>query len=416
MSTTYSVIAGDTFSTIARKTYGDDQQASLISGANPGVLQPLVVGTTLVIPDQPGAPQDLPQRQSADSASEVSISINNQVFRFWNEVRIVRSIDTLDTVEFSAPFEPESEDFRNNFKPFNYAAVDITVGGDQLFKGTEIGVSPQLENERRTVTVSAYSLPGVLNDCTPSAATFEAAGGALEYSGQGLREIAISLARPFGIDVDFLEDQGAVFERVSLEPARKILPFLTELAKQRNLIISSSPSGQLTFLRSAQATTPVTRLQEGASPLLSAIPFFTQQEYYSHITGIEPVILGLAGSQYTVKNPRLPNVVRPFIFNTPDSYQGDVKSAVEAKAGRMFGSMVSYTVTVNTWRTESGSLWEPNTTVQLNAPGAMVYSDFDFIIRSVEFNRNARSETAVLNLVLPGSFSGEVPARLPWEE
>jgi prophage tail gpP-like protein len=38
----------------------------------------------------------------------------------------------------------------------------------------------------------------------------------------------------------------------------------------------------------------------------------------------------------------------------------------------MFGNMAAYTLTVASWRDDAGKLWEPNTTVTLIAPGAMV--------------------------------------------
>jgi prophage tail gpP-like protein len=82
----------------------------------------------------------------------------------------------------------------------------------------------------------------------------------------------------------------------------------------------------------------------------------------------------------------------------------------------MFGNMVAYSVKVATWRDPSGNLWEPNTIVSLDAPDAMVYRPYDFVIRGVEFERDSRKEHATLDLVMPGSFSGEIPEALPWDE
>ena len=81
----------------------------------------------------------------------------------------------------------------------------------------------------------------------------------------------------------------------------------------------------------------------------------------------------------------------------------------------MFGNMAGFAATVATWRDPNGDLWAPNTTVTLVAPGAMVYTEFEFIIRAVQFSRDSRETTATLELVLPGSFSGEIPETLPWD-
>jgi len=412
LSTTYSVVAGDTFELIARKKYGTEQDASLISKANPGVSEPLSVGTNIVIPDNPKTPQNLQQQTDATNIDETAILIDGQRFRFWDKVTINRSIDTIDTIEFGAPFKSDSPGFRETFRPFSFKSIVVTVGGEPIFTGTMVGVNPVLENARKIIAVSGYSLPGVLNDCTPPASMLDK----LEFTGQGLREITESLAAPFGISVDFKADQGAVFEQVATEPGKKVLDFITELAKQRNLISASSTRGKLILQQSTDGGSPVAKLSQGASPVLSVSPFFSPQEYYSHITGVEPVIVGLAGSQFTVKNPRLPGVIRPLTFNAPDTIDSTVKSAVEAKAGRMFGNLAAYNVSVDTWRDPAGKLWEPNTTVTLSAPDAMIYTDYEFIIRSVTFEKDDKTETAVLNLVIPGSFSGKIPDSLPWDD
>lgn len=411
MSITYNVIAGDTFDSIARKKYGSEKDADLIARANPGVAEPLTAGTTLIVPVLPDAPKNIQQAADSSTDDEVAILIEGKRFRFWDKVRITRAIDTMDTVEFGAPFDSEAPGFKETFRPFSFKTVVITVGGIPLFTGTMVAVNPVIENGQKIVAVGGYSLPGVLNDCTSPASSFP-----LEFDNQGLREIATALAAPFGVSVDFKADQGAVFERVASEPGKKVLAFLTELAKQRNLIISSSSRGKLVFLQSSDGGQPVARLQQGAAPVLSVTPFFSPQEYYSHITGIEPVVVGLAGSQFTVKNPRLLGVTRPLTFNAPDTLGADVKSAVEAKAGRMFGNMASYSVRVATWRDPSGNLWEPNTSIKLLAPDAMIYKEYEFIIRSIEFSRDRATETATLNLVIPGAFSGKIPEALPWDE
>jgi prophage tail gpP-like protein/phage tail protein X len=409
--TTYSVITGDTFESISRKKYGTEKEAARIARANPGVVEPLAAGTALTVPALPDAPQNVQQAAGSNTEDEVAILVDGKRFRFWDKVRITRAIDAMDTVEFGAPFDSEAPGFKDTFRPFSFKTVVITVGGTPLFTGTMVAVNPVIENGQKVVSVSGYSLPGVLNDCTSPASSFP-----LEYDNQGLREIATALAAPFGISVEFLADQGAVFERVASEPGKKVLAFLTELAKQRNLIISSSSRGKLVFLQSAESGQPVARLQQGSAPVLAVTPSFNPQEYYSHITGIEPVVVGLPGSQFTVKNPRLEGVVRPLTFNAPDTLDADVKAAVEAKAGRMFGNMASYSVRVATWRDPSGNLWEPNTTIKLLAPDAMIYSEYEFTIRSIEFSRDRTTETATLNLVIPGSFSGKIPESLPWDE
>lgn len=406
----YVVIQGDTFSIIARKQYGIETESGLIAKANPGVFEPLAPGIRLVIPDRPDALPTVLPNAPAVSEDEVALSIDKKRFRFWDSVSITRSMDTLDTVEFVAPLEFDNTGFRDAFVPFSYADILITVGGAPLFTGVMLAPVPDLDAIRKTVAVSGYSLPGAMNDCPIPASAFP-----LEFNGQGLQDIAKTVARYFGVAVEFEDQQGPIFERVAADPTRRAFDFLTELAQQRNFVISSTPEGKLLFQRSVSPGSPVARLAQGEPPLVAVTTQFNPQGYYSHVTGLAPAVVGVDGSQHTVENSRLKGVIRPFTFKADDTKNADVKEAVEAKMGRMFANTVSYPITVSTWRDPQGKLWAPNTTITLLAKGAMIYSDYEFIIRSVEFSRDEASESAVLRLVLPGAFDGKIPEVMPWE-
>jgi prophage tail gpP-like protein len=409
LSSTYSVKTGDTFSIIARKVYGIDSESQRIARANPGAIEPLVESTTLIIPLLPGSPLNaLPVTPS--TGDEVSILIDGQRFRFWSTVIITRSIDAMDSIRFSAPFEPDKQDFKKTFRPFSFRDLIVNVGADTLFTGTLVDSLPSLDNDQRTIDVTGYSLPGVLSDCTAPASALP-----LEFNNQTLKEIAIIVAELFGLSVRFETDEGPAFDRVSLDSDKKVFSFLAKLAQQRGVITASTQRGELLFTRSIDTGNPVSRLTQGSTPLLSVEPVFKPQSYYSHITAIETTVIGLEGDKHTVKNERLPNVIRPFTFKANDVAQGEIKVAAQSKIGRMFGSAVSYSTTVNTWRDVNGTLWTPNTFVTLDAPGAMVYSEYTFLVRSVEFTRTGTQFAARLNLVLPGAFNGQIPESLPWD-
>ena len=410
MSTTYKIVSGDTFESIARKKYGSELQAEAVARANPGVSEPLTAGRALSIPLLPYAPKNQPQATRAENKEEIAILIDGKRFRFWDRVRITRAMDKADTVEFGAPFEPDNTEFREKFRPFSFKPVVVTMGGAALFTGTLIGVTPVLDNARNTISVSAYSLPGILNDCTAPASSYP-----IEFNGQKLNDIATTMAAPFGIAVEFKDDAGAVFPRVAAEPGDKVLEFWEKLAKQRNLVIGTTPAGAALFWKSVEPGSPVATLRQGSSPVLSVTPFFNPQEYYSHVTGIEPVEAGSGGSQFTVKNTLLEGITRPMTFNTPDTEGGGVKAVVEAKAGRMFGNMAAYAVRVAGLHDSQGKLWSPNTTIKLIAPRAMIYREYEFVIRSVVMDVGMKSQFSTLNLVMPGAFSGQLPESLPWD-
>jgi prophage tail gpP-like protein len=409
MSRSYTVVQGDTYDTIARKEYGDDQQAGRIRRANPGADDPLVVGTVIAVP--PGVSADDAGNRAASTPNEVALSVEGSRFRFWSKVSITRAIDAVPTVSFEAPFDPDNAEFRSVFRPFSFQSVNLDVGGDRLFTGTLIGVDPTLNVAGGTAGASCYALPGVLGDCTAPASAYP-----IEWDGADLRAIAESLAALFGIGVVFDGEVGSAFERLTLTPGANLLPWLAGLASQRDLVVGATPGGDLLFTKATAEGEPVAHLTQGESPCISVAPSFSPQDYFSAITGVTPTLVGLKGPQHTEKNTHLPGALRPHTFLSANTINADLPASVRSKMGRMFGNAIGYSVPVSTWRDPQGDLWKPNTLITLLAPGAMIYSRYTFLLRSVILEKTAGSESATLNLVLPGSFAGTIPEKLPWDE
>jgi prophage tail gpP-like protein len=103
-------------------------------------------------------------------------------------------------------------------------------------------------------------------------------------------------------------------------------------------------------------------------------------------------------------------------FSLDDTEKADAQGAVDAKMGRMFANCVSYVVDIPSWNDPSGRRWQPNTTLNMLFPSAMIYNRTELLVRDVFLRANKDARTASLGLVLPGSFSGKIPDRLPWEE
>ena len=405
MSTTYKTVAGDSFSLIARKKLGDDKKAGVIQKANPGVFEPIQAGISIIIPgsDFTASPVD-----AADN--EVQISISQKRFRYWSRLRINRACDNIDTISFLSPFEAiKNPDFKKEFEPFSFADVSINVGTEVLFSGVMLTPQTSMQVNSTSVNVSCYARPGLLE------ANMPASSYPVEYRRQNIEQIARSVCAPFGVGVVFESQPGPLFKRVALGQSQPVLNFLKRLAQQRALVMSNTAQGNLLFWQSVKTGNPVAVLEQGKTPLITVVPSFNAQRYYSHVTGIKSVRPGSRGTQYTVANPHIGPVLRPLVFDVPDSKDADTQIATEAKIARMFANAVQYRVQVDTWRDPEGNLWKPNTTIIVQAPDARIDSFYEFLIRSVELNKNPNAETATLMLTLPGAFSGEVPEFMPWQ-
>jgi prophage tail gpP-like protein len=83
----------------------------------------------------------------------------------------------------------------------------------------------------------------------------------------------------------------------------------------------------------------------------------------------------------------------------------------------MFGTCVSYTLTVMGYVDFSEELYHKNATVSVLSPGAMIYRETKMIVKKATIKHNdSDGEVTTLELVLPGSYTGELPEAFPWEE
>lgn len=341
--------------------------------------------------------------------NEVTLLIDGEEFKFWGNMNITRPLDSFATFSLSSPFDPDVLLLRETFQPFSYKSVALKIDGAPLLTGV-LFPSPQLNPTSNTIAGSGYSKPGVLNDCEFSPDSYP-----LEFNGVNLQTIADTAARPFGVPVIFDAAPGVAFDQVAAAPSSKILAFLIGLAKQRELLISDTVAGALKFFAPIESGPAVVAIHQDASRFIDGKPTFNEQQYYSSVTGLSPNTLGRFSESFTVVNPFMAGIVRPHTFTISDTTDVDIQTVVRAKAGRMFADSVSYEISVQGWRDDNGDIWAPNTLVKLSAPGIMVYTESEFIVKSVRLSRGSTTgDTATLALVLPGAYNGKIPESLPW--
>lgn len=336
---------------------------------------------------------------------------NGARFEHWTEVELVRSLDGYSAVALSGPFDHERLEVRRAFAPLEFPRVTVKVGGELMLTGYVKHVAPDVLATIASVGVAAYSVAHELTEICADPALLP-----LEFNGLDLRQIADKLVTPaIGLASVFDGSPGGAFARVRSEPDSAIHQFLVDLARQRGFVLSDTPSGALWFRAEAPLGAPVARLK--GQPLVRVRPDFDPGHWFSTVTGRASRKAGKGGSKYSEFNPLYrAEHPRHHTLKLDDTESADVPKAAQAAIGRMIASVVRYTLDdLPTWRDPNGELWTPNTTVTLLAPEAMVYRETELVIRTVVLRQNPEAETASLELVLPGTFGGELPRGLPWE-
>jgi prophage tail gpP-like protein len=332
-------------------------------------------------------------------------------FGQWSEIELSVGLDSYRCASLTGPWDPDRQEMREAFEPLAFPEVTIEIGGELFLTGKIQDVSPSVDATQASIGVTAYSTAYWLTEiCAPPDL-------AREYNNIDLKLVAQHLAGgTLGVVVNLDGSPGAKFARVKCGPEEELHGFLADLALQRGFVVTDTASGDLAFRSEGATGAPVARID--GQPLGKVSAQFQPGKWFSHVTGRACKKSGQQhGSKYTQRNElyRAP-VPRHHCASTGDTGSADVPRATKAMVGRMVASSATYTVEdLPTWRDPSGNLWTPNTTIAITAPGAMIYAETELLIRAVKFKQVADRESATLELVLPGSFGGTLPGKLPWD-
>lgn len=342
---------------------------------------------------------------------EVSLTIGGIPIVGWVDLSIERAIDTYSTVSVSAPFDPNRAELREIFRPFTYRDLVVSIGGERIFTGIAVDIVPRTGPEGSTVSVTGYALPAQLEDCHEPHSALP-----LKFEDIGLRSVLAALLGPLGLEYELRGTDGAPLEEVELDPTSSPQDIISKVAKQRGYVLTDTADGKLLCWRSTESGSPVARFEENVPPVGTIEAQFSAREYYSEITGFTQAKRGRKGSFHTERNPWLPRL-RPHSFELGETDPSEAPEATRAKLGRMFGNMAGWQIAdLPTWRDPQGVLWAPNTTVYLTAPGAMIYRETELLVRAVHLSATPTKQSATLDVVMLGAFSGIAPKVLPWAE
>jgi prophage tail gpP-like protein len=426
MSKAHTVKSGDTLSAIAIKHLGSASKWPKIIAANPQLSNrkkavdgsPLIYeGDLLVIPEDqtespPSAAHEKKPTVIGGGEHDVSIIIDGNKFVGFTGYNIELSFDSLDKFTFTAPYDTKIKELKDAITPFAFKSCEVYYNDILFFKGALLTPDPELTDQSSEITLHGYPLCGVLNDCMIPPTKYP-----LQCRGINIKSIAEAACEPYSIPVVFEGEVGPDFTEVSIEPTEKILDFLSRLAKQRNLLFTNNEKGQLVFFnpKSEKAFVSFT---EGKTPLISLKPKFKAQDFYSHITGFGKTDSDYDSASWTYENKYLTSkgIIRHLSLTIDDAETiSDIENATKAHAGRMFADCVNFDLLCEDHVNEKKEVFKKGMTVCVYAPKAMIFKETNFIARNIKLSKTKEGKTSEMELVLPGSYTGDIPEALPWE-
>lgn len=416
----YTIQKGDTLSSIAKQAYGDGRRWRDIWKANESVLKS--GNPNLIFPDEiitipadsikeaaiidlfSDAPPTLPDKDPDD----FTIVVNDQEIPVMSG-RAFRAADNCaDGWTAIIRFDPDEEELAKALLPYSYPKADCYLGGQLVIRGALYTPEPTIKEKEITATLEGWSSTIDIVD-SMAKAPYESKNVTLE---QRARE----LVEPHGLKVVFDVDDDEPFDRVTIEPTETIFNHLAKLASQRGILITSTVLGELRFMRAASGE-PVGTIEEGAGDGMDFSAKFDGRKRFNiyKALGTTPgrKKARAKNSKFQIAKDELIPKGRMFTFSTNETTAGEMQRAAEWKRSKQLAETLTIPLKVSSWYSSDGELWKENTLVTVKSKTIYVPDGFDFLIRSVEYEFTEKGTPAVLNLVPPQAFTGELIDE-PW--
>lgn len=340
---------------------------------------------------------------------KINDRIRNRKVDFWNTFNLSLRYDSVASVfSFTGYFNHENPEHKDLFCIGHYHTCTLEHNGELLLTGYILSENFKSASKRTGIPISGYSLPGVLEDCQIGLPNYP-----LQYDGLSLNQIAGKLIQPFGIkmvvDPAVATEMDKVYEKTTAKESQTIKDYLTELATQRNVIITHNAKGQLLFTRARAKQAPIYNYGEaGGVPFREMELTFNGQGMHSHIHVVKQADSdgGNAGEE-TVQNPYVPYVYRPKVIVQNSGDDIDTQQvAKNALADEL--KNLSLKITMDRWEID-GKIIKPNSLITVLNPEVYLYKKTTWFIEQVDLKGDEKELTATLTCVLPEVYSGETP-------
>lgn len=364
----------------------------------------------------------------------MKVKINGLFLDHFTALKISRSLDSIaSTFSLAVRFNPENDTHKELFKPLQYLPIEIYSDSNELmFTGTILNHSFQSDNLFNLVQISGYSKCGILEDVTIPPSMYP-----LESNNKSLKEIADSLCGAYGIDVIYLLDSDSdingdfnknvgtkinaykepkkkrkqttnpevnrTFKKTTASATDSVKSYISKLTSQRNILLSHNNSGDVVMFKPNVNSKPKYYFSKDNTIKMSSS--WNGQGMHSEINVVRQPSAENAGVSTAdkIKNPLI-GKYRP---TTKVLSSGEDTDTSKAANNELSAELQNIKLTI-----ELQGLFEdilPGDLINVHNHEIYSFAYSRWIVSSIDLTIDEKSTTTSLDLVLPETYSGDIP-------
>ncbi|NOI14842.1 phage baseplate assembly protein [Vibrio hepatarius] len=180
---------------------------------------------------------------------KVTLSAGGNIYSGWTKVSVTRSLQAMAgsfDLELTYKYQGDEDRYKAFVDPIKEGQpCVIKIGDDRVVTGYVDDWIPSYDANQVIIAVSGRDKTADLVDCA-----IEYPSG--QFVNQTLTQIALTICKPFDINVVVQTSVGAPFERVQIEQGETPHELLTRLARQRGVLLTTDGHGNLVITRASK--------------------------------------------------------------------------------------------------------------------------------------------------------------------
>jgi prophage tail gpP-like protein len=337
----------------------------------------------------------------------------------FNNFSVNLKYDSIgSTFSFNILFDETNKTQAEFLSACQFNECTVEHNGQLLITGTLLAHSFRRASVKELVQIAGYSKPGVFEDCEIPTSLYP-----LQTDGLSLKQITERLIKPFGIKliIDEVAQKDSLkgtvkqksdqsISKSTASESQNIKSYLTELTKQRHIILTHNNKGNLVFTEAKTDLQPLFHVEDGilATEINVSI---SGQSLHSHITVIKQADSdGGNSAEFTITNPYCTSVYRPKVIKMDSGDDITIEQAAINALAAELKEAIRLVITTDRWQIDNTAI-VPNNIITVLSPENWIYEITKFFIEEVNLTGDEKKTTAVITCVLPEVYNGKKPIK-----
>lgn len=326
----------------------------------------------------------------------VTLTVNGQVYQRWTGTRVTRGL-----LRACGGFEVETPgEIDPPILPFGSCV--LADDGEQIITGYVDEVRIEIAARGTKTRITGRSKTADLVDCIPELSTNQ-------FNGYTIDQIARAMAAPFGINVVVGPgvDVGNTFSDATYEWNEPAFRFLNRLARQRGVLLTDNPMGDLVIATAGTDRAPAGLTTGPGGNVFEARGTLSGRHRFSKYTIRSQTSLNVTGVAETdieaqALDPAVPRY-RPWSGIAESALsKPDAQKRADWERSHRFGDAVVAVLAVPEWRA-AGQLWQINQLAKCTVPRLGLNDTL--LIGGVDFRDDQQGRRTDLMVARPAAFS-----------